>query len=134
MSFYLRSRLLLHADALNVTTPRTILGLVPIGTRTWDIPLERLAGVRTTVVVRIERVLVAAALLAVAIFTGLPWLATVALAAVAAILLFLGVALGMRFEERDGGKFTVPVCVLQREVAAAALRQIERAIAGRSDP
>jgi hypothetical protein len=134
MSFYLRSRLVLDADALHVTTPRTILGLVPIGTRTWDIPLERLAGVRITVVVRIERVLVAAALLAVAIFVGLPWLATMALAAVAAILLFLGVALGMRMKDRDGARLTVPVCVLQRGVAAAALRQIERAIAARSGP
>ena len=134
MSFYLRSRVVLDAHALRATTHRTILGLVPVGTRTWDVPLERFAAVRIAVVVHADRVLVAIGLVGAAAFAGLPGLAAVALVAVAAILLFLGIALGIRIDEREGGRFTVPVCVLQRGVAAAVVRQVGRAIAARGEP
>lgn len=134
MSFYLRSRLVLDVDALHATVPRAVLGIVPLGTRAFDAPLERLARVRITLVVHAERLLVAAALLAAAALGGLPWAVGVASAVVAVALLFLGVALGMRIEERGGDRVTVPICVVQRGVAGAAVRQIERALAARGGP
>jgi len=132
VSFYLRSRLALDTEVLHVATPNTILGLVPIGTRVRDISLDDVDGVRVGLVVRPDRVLIAAAFLALAWFVGLPPIATAVLTVVALGFLFLGIALGMRIEDRARGRLTVPVCVLQRGVAAAAVRQIERAIAARS--
>jgi hypothetical protein len=124
----------LDAAGLHVETPSTILGLVPIGTRDRDVSLEDLTGVLIRIVVHPDRVLVAAALLALAGFAGLPWIAAAALTIVAIGLSFLGIALGMRIEDRTQGTFTVPVCVLQRGVAAAVVRQLERALAVRGRP
>ena len=134
LSFYLRSRLVLEPEALRVTTPRTILGLVPIGSLGRTVPLDDLGAVRTGIVVHADRVLVAAALLGIAGFGGLPWPATLVLAAIAVTLLFLGIALGMRIDDRARVQLSVPVCVLQRGVAGAVVRQIERAIAAREGP
>lgn len=134
VSFYLRSRLELRPDRLHVETPATILGLVPIGTRVRDVSLEDLTGVRIRVVVHPDRLLVAAALLMLAWMIGLPMLAAAALTIVALGLLFLAIALGMRIEDRTQDTFTVPVCVLQRGVAGAAVRQLERALAARGRP
>lgn len=131
VSFYLRSRLELGPDGLHVETPFTILGLMPIGTRERDVSLDDLGGARIGLDVHPDRVLVAAVLLALAWMIGLPMLAAAGLTIVALGLLFLGIALGMRIEDRTQDTFTVPVCVLQRGVAGAAVRQLERALAAR---
>jgi len=41
--------------------------------------------------------------------------------------------LPIRIDEREGLRFTVPVCVLQRGVAVAVVRQVGRAIAARGE-
>lgn len=129
VSFYLRSLLVLDGETLHATVPRTILGLVPIGTRSFAAPVDRLADLRIGIVLHADRILAALVCLGVAVLLRLPWLAAAGLLVLGGLLLLLGLTLGLRIRDLDGRWPTVPICVLQRRVAGAAVRQIERAMA-----
>lgn len=133
-SFYLRSRITLRPNRLVVEMHRTILGLVPFAKITHDVPLDDLTRVAVRFSVRPVRLVVAGAFVAAALLLSLPVAVAVVLVLLGVVLLFLGVALGLRVEVRTADPFTVPVCVVQRGVAAAAVRQIDRALTTRGEP
>jgi len=131
VSFYLRSRLVLRPDGLRAEMHRTVLGFVPVGRVTREVPLADLWRVALRVIVRPARLIVAAGLAAAILLLELPTFVDAAFVLLAAASVFLGVALGIRVDGRTGTRFVVPVCVMQRGVAAAAVRQIGRALAAR---
>ena len=133
-SFYLRSRITLRPDRLVVEMHRTILGLVPFAKITHDVPLDDLTRVAVRLSIRPVRLVVAVGLGAAVLLLSLPVAADVGLVLLGIVLLFLGVALGLRVEARTADPFTVPICVVQRGVAAAAVRQIQRALAAQGEP
>lgn len=133
-TFYIRSRMILEPDLLRVVMHRTLLGLVPVGTTIREIPLENLRSIVIRVVVRPVRLAVAAGLAVMALLVPMPLPARVAVVFLAFVLVFLGVAFGIRVQSREGAGFVIPICVAQRGVAGAAVRQIERSLQVRRSP
>ena len=126
VTFFLKTRLNLREDRLLLVTPRTILGVIPTGRTEHAFPLGDLASVRISAAAHPDRLIVAAMLVGAAVLSPVPAL-TVVTAALAAAFLFLGVIAVVRVEDRAGRVRRIPVCFLQRRVAAAAVRQVERA-------
>jgi hypothetical protein len=134
LTFYLRSRVTLQPEQLRVVTHRTLLGIVPLGTLTREIALDALESVSVRLVVRPARLVVATGLVGAALLVPMPMLVRLVALLLAVALVFLGIALGIRVKTRDGERFAVPVCVVQRGAAGAAVQQVERALRARRTP
>ncbi len=123
VSWYLRSRLAVGRAGLTVATPRTVLGLVPVGTRRLEAPLGDVEAIALGVGIRLDR-LAAAGLLTAALVTGrLERLPAVFVGVGAIALVLLGVHAAMKIRLVDRAGLDVPVCL-------AHLSRARRFIAG----
>ena len=91
VSWYLRSRLAVDGEKLTVITPRTILGLVPIGTRRFAVGLPDLETVAIGSKLNPDRLVVAGAFGLAAAFGGLGTVGTLLCSVGAVALLLLAV-------------------------------------------
>ncbi len=125
VSWYLRSRLVLGRQSLRVTTPRTILGLVPIGYGRYGIELTRVDDVTIGTKLNPDRMLVAAVLAIAAVFGGFGPLGTVLCTVGAIAFLLLGFIAVVRIEEQNRPVRTVPVCLAHLPRARRFIAEVE---------
>ena len=111
VTWYLRSSLELGGSALRVSTPRTLLGFLPTGTRRLDSDLDAVRRAAIGVKVFLERLVVAGVLASIAVFANLGTVGTVAFTIGAVAMLLLSVIAVLRVDLRDGSRFIVPVCL-----------------------
>lgn len=110
VSWYLRSRLWADRTSIVVETPRTILGLVPIGMRSFTTPLDGRTSLSLSWRVHPERLAVSAALALLAAAGPGP-VGTVLTVVGAVAFLLLGIIAVVRIERVDSAPATVPVCL-----------------------
>lgn len=111
VTWYLRSSLELGGSDLLISTPRTVLGFLPVGTRKLDSGFEEIERSAIGVKVFPERLIVAVALAAIAGFANLGTVGTVGFAIATVAMLLLSVIAVLRVELADGSRFVVPVCL-----------------------
>jgi len=110
VSWYLRSHLAVDRQCLEGVTPRTILGLFPVGERRFAMDLRDL---RATLGTKLhpDRLLVALLFGLLAVFGGLGSVAT-ALAVVGSVaFLLLGFNAVVRIHDQTSAPVVVPVCL-----------------------
>ncbi|HEX6887787.1 MAG TPA: hypothetical protein VF143_06745 [Candidatus Nanopelagicales bacterium] len=134
-----RARLEATDGVLRWETPRTLLGLLRVGTRRVALPLADITDVRSRLGVHPARLAVGLALLA-AILTGPPAWAIPVLAAPAGLLLMMAPDAELVVRTTDGRTRRLAICVLHRMdvgLVAAALADLTgspRDAAGRVRP
>ncbi len=127
VTFFARSRVRLTPDRLELDVPRMLLGLVPFDRIRSVHPLSEIADIRVTTEIHPARLLIAAGLWAAAVAAPLGTVLRIAVIALAFCFFFVGIIKALRLDDRSGGRTSVPVCWLQRGVAAALVRQVDRA-------
>jgi hypothetical protein len=125
VTWYLRSSLALDGSALRVSTPRTVLGFLPIGTRQLDSDLDNVARAALGVKVFPDRLIVAAGLALIAAFGNLGTIGTVVLAIATLAMLLLSVIAVLRVDLDDGSRFIVPVCLAHLGRAGRFVADVE---------
>jgi hypothetical protein len=111
VTWYLRSSLELGGSALRVSTPRTLLGFLPTGTKQLDSDLDDVTRAALGVKVFLERLVVAGVLAAIALFANLATVGTIVFTIATVAMLLLSVIAVLRVEMNDGSRFIVPVCL-----------------------
>ncbi|MFC2177140.1 hypothetical protein ACFLRH_01855 [Actinomycetota bacterium] len=111
VTWYLRSALESDTSVLHISTPRTLLGFLPIGTKQLDSDLNAVARAAIGVKVFPDRLLVAIALASIALLANLGTIGTVVLAIATVAMLLLSVIAVLRVELTDGSRCIVPVCL-----------------------
>lgn len=140
VSWYLRSRLAVDREKLTVITPRTILGLVPIGTRRFAVGLPDLETVAIGSKLNPDRLAVAAGFGLAAAFGGLGTVGTLLCSVGAVAFLLLAVIAVLRIESSNHPPAAVPVCLAHLRRARRFIADIElrsmayRRSQGRRDP
>lgn len=120
---YLRARLEVADDCLRWESPRTVLGIIPIGSRRVEIPLGAIKSVGARYGVYPVRLLLGAGLLAVPFLVTTWWAAAGTLAAAGALLL-LAPAARLDVVTADGRAHRLGICIRHRldvDLIAAAL-------------
>ncbi len=135
---HLRVRLSVADGAMVWVAPRTIMGVVPIGVRRLDIPVDDIAAVRLSDrILRPQRLPVAAALIALPPFF-LPWWLMVPLIPIGLWMLLVSLGPRLEAETRSGRTHRAAVCFghkIDAEVFIAAVEDIaDEAQAARADP
>lgn len=123
---YLRARLEVVDDTLRWQTPRTVLGLVPIGAERVALPLQTITGVQARYTVHPVRLLLGLGLLVVPVAVPVVWVGLPALA-VAVVLLLLAPAAQLRVVSANGRRDDLGVCIrhkLDVDLIAAALTDL----------
>lgn len=134
ISWYLRSTVRLDKARLAVTTPRTVLGLIPMGTDSFDVAFAELRRISIGSRLHPDRLLVAVALALLGAFGsfGAPATAGLVVGAVAmALLSFIAV---IRIEEVGLKDRTIPICLAHIPRARRLLAEVEGRAAARSRP
>jgi hypothetical protein len=129
VSWYLWSSLAVDHRQLKVATPRTILGLVPIGKHRFTVDLRDLVALTIGTKLNPDRVFAAVVL---ALAAALGWFGTpgTVLCGVGALAFcLLGLIAVVRIEAHDRPARTVPVCLAhlpraRRFIAAVELRSM----------
>ena len=111
VTWYLRSSLEADGAGLRISTPRTVLGFLPIGTRLLDSDLDNVARAALGVKVFPDRLVAAAGLAVIAIFANPGTIGTFVLAIATLAMLLLSVVAVLRVDSDDGSRFIVPVCL-----------------------
>lgn len=111
VTWYLRSSLEVDGSALRVSTPRTLLGFLPIGTRRLDSDLDDVTRAALGVKVFPDRSIVAVGLALIAVLGNLGTVGTAVLAVATVAMLLLSVIAVLGIELNDGSRFIVPVCL-----------------------
>lgn len=124
---YLRVRLSVTDGMMVWVVPRTIMGVVPIGVRRLDIPVEDIAAVelhdRT---LRPQRLPLAAALIALPPFFA-PWWLMVPLILIGAWMLFVSLGPSLEAQTHSGRAHRAAVCFghkIDAEIFIAAVEDI----------
>ncbi len=135
VSWYLRSGLTVDQRQLRVTTPRTILGLIPVGKRRLAVDLLELSTVSLGTKLNPGRMIVAAALGLAAAFGGFGAIVTAACSVAAVAFLLLGFIAVVRIEERNRPASTVPVCLANLPRARRFIAEVElRSVVAHQSP
>lgn len=110
VSWYLRSHLMIDRHNLEGTTPRTMLGLLPIGERRFAVNLR---DVRATLGTKLhpDRLLVALLLGLWGAFGGLGTAPRAIVIVGAVAFLLLGFIAAIRIEDQSSRPVIVPVCL-----------------------
>ena len=98
-------------SALRVSTPRTLLGFLPTGTRQLDRDLNDVTRAAIGVKVFSDRLIVAVVLAAIAAFANLGTVGTIVFTIATVAMLLLSVIAVLSVELKDGSRFIVPVCL-----------------------
>ncbi len=128
VTWYLRSSLELDDSALRISTPRTVLGFVPIGTRQLESNLHGARRAAIGVKVFPERLIVAVVLALIAVLANLGTAFTVVFAVATVAMLLLSVIAVLRVELNDGSRFIVPVCLAHLGRAGRFAADMEAAL------
>lgn len=110
VSWYLRSHLAVDRRRLEGTTPRTVLGLIPIGVHRFEADLRHLRVVLGTKLYP-DRLLVAALLGLLSLSGLLGTVATALLGAGAVAFVLLGFVAVIRIHDQETRPIVVPVCL-----------------------
>ena len=128
VTFPFHTHLDLRDEHLHVRATRLLLGLVPAGRTDVEIHVRDIESAHVDTAVHPARLAVAVVAFALGVLAE-PWPLTALLVFLGVGFALLGVIKVLRIERSVGPRLTVPVCVVQRGVAAAVARQIERAAA-----
>jgi hypothetical protein len=112
VTWFLRSTLIVDDTRLTVTTPRTVLGLIPVGVEHWAVYTRFLAGIRIGAKLHPDRLAAAVVLALLAGFAEVATAATVLLVVGTVVMLLLSFVAVLRVEGRDGTVRTVPICLI----------------------
>ncbi|NNC93085.1 MAG: hypothetical protein HKN80_11420 [Acidimicrobiia bacterium] len=135
VSWYLRSRLTVDRGQIEGTTPRTILGLVPVGKSRFIIDLSDLTDVRIATKLNPDRMIVATILGLAAVLGGFGPVATLLCTVGAIAFLLLGFIAVVRLAARDQPVVAVPVCLANLGRARRFISDVElRTIAAPHPP
>lgn len=125
VTWYLRSSLEVDGSALRVSTPRTVLGFLPIGTRHLDSDLGDVKRAALGVNVFPVRLIVAIGLALIALFGNLGTVITVGFTIATVAMLLLSVIAVLRIELNDESRFIVPVCLAHLRRAGRFVADVE---------
>ncbi len=112
VTWFLRSALVVDDTRLTVVTPRTLLGLVPVGIDKWSLDTHSLAGTRVGAKLHPDRLAAAMVLVLLTVFAEIAVPASVVLVIGAVAMLLVSLVAVLRVESQDGTVHTVPICLI----------------------
>lgn len=132
VTWFLRSTLVADHTSVSAVTPRTVLGLIPVGVETWAVRPDAITDVRVGAKLHPDRLAAAAVLALLAIFADVAPVVTAILVVATVAMALVSFIAVLRIEVRDGTTRTVPICLIHIPRAAAFANYI--ADIGRESP
>ena len=126
---YLRVRLEVLDGILRWLAPRTILGIVPIGTKRFELPVAEVAAMRISRVVRPLHLVLGLACVVVPFVLGWRWFAVIPMVILGLWLILIGFGPRLEVLTRAGRRHRVAVCfghALDAELFIAGVDDIAR--------
>lgn len=127
VTWYLRSSAHLEAGRLEVVTPRTLLGFIPVGSKRLGLTTARVRRIALGTKLYPDRLVVAVGLALLAIFADLGTVGTVLVAVATVAMLLLSLIAVIRIDGGGERSFIVPICLAHIPRARRFAQTVEQA-------